>query len=305
MPDTNKQQSLKAMAEELWQARPQHNIYLLLNPHRPVADDHPLHPDKLWITEGERRTFVKRPDFDWLHDVCPILVQIAGPSIRWPFNEMDAVYETAIAEAGHANGAYVCGWIASTASITKVASQLAHSLSTPAGILPLFEPLRLERLAATVETEWLDQWLNKIDAWVFVSADGRPLQIQNKDTAPTDKVLRWTDDAVQAQTRINTLQRCLTAWKNIQPQLPEQSAKRADTALIEAQQLGLNELEDQLYCALLALTFKPDWHQHSSAQKAIQQARQQPGTLADIIAALPEAALQAIGLSTAEPQGIN
>ena len=304
MPD-NKQQSLKATAEELWQARPQHNIYLLLNPHRPVADDHPLYPDNLWVTEPERRAIVKRPDFDWLPDVCPLLVQIAGPGIRWPFDEMDTVYEQAIAEAGHVNGAYVCGWIASNAPITRIASQLAHGLQTPAGLFPLFEPLRLERLAATVETERLDQWLNKIDAWLFVSADGRPLQIQNKQTESTDKVLHWPDEALQAQTRINTLQRCLTAWKNIQPQLPEQSAKQADAALIEAQQLGLNELEDQLYFALLALTFKPDWHQHPSAQKAIQQARQQPGTLADIIAALPEATLQAIGLSTAEPQGIN
>lgn len=304
MPD-NKQQSLKAMAEELWQARSQHNIYLLLNPHRPVADDHPLHANNLWVAEPERRAIVKRPDFDWLPDVCPLLVQIAGPGIRWPFDEMDTVYEQAIAEAGHVNGAYVCGWIASTASITNVASQLAHSLNTPAGILPLFEPLRLERLAATVEAEWLDQWLNNIDAWVLVSADGRPLQIQNTQTESSDNALHWPDEALPAQTRINTLLRCITALKNIQSQLPEQVAKQADAALIEAQQLGFNELEDQLYFALLALTFKPDWHQHPSAQKAIQQARQQAGSLADIIAALPETTLQAIGLSTAEPQGIN
>lgn len=308
MPD-NKQQSLKAMAEELWQARPQHNIYLLLNPHRPVAEGHPLHPDNLWVTETERRAIVKRPDFDWLPDVCPLLVQIAGPGIRWPFDEMDAVYEQAIAEAGHVNGAYVCGWIASTASITKVASQLAHNLNTPAGILPLFEPLRLERLAATVETEWLDQWLNTIDAWVLVGADGHPLQIQNTQTESSDKTLHWPDDAIATQLKIPLLERCLTAWQTLQDNLPEHAAQQAEAFLLIAENQGLTALDDCIYFALLGLVFNPRWHQHPSAQLAMRHAQQEPGTLTQAIQELPESTLQAMGLvapvSETEVEGSN
>lgn len=306
MPD-NKQQNLKAMAEELWQSRPQHNIYLLLNPHRPVAESHPLHPNNLWVTEPEHRAIVKRPDFDWLPDVCPLLIHVAGPGLRWPFDEMDVVYEQAIEEAGHVNGAYVCGWIASTASITKIASQLAHSLQTPAGILPLFEPLRLERLAATVEAEWLDQWLNNIDAWVLVSADGRPLLLTRGVTDPSNTLRQWTDLSVTAQARITKLLRCLTAWKELQAALPEEASTKADQQLLIAEQLGLSSLEDQIYLALLALTIKHDWHQHPESRKAILHAQRQPGALSDFIEKLPVSTLQAMGLnpqdSVTETQG--
>ena len=281
---------LCADIQRLRALHPAHYLFALLNPHRALDAEHPLHLDKLRQQEPKLALeSVLRPDLGCLPALCPHLLELAKPDDASPLAEdlLELLAAQAVAEAGSPNGAYVCGVLVSTQPAPVTARHLAQavvvrlSANAPEQVLALFEPLRLESLSRTMSQDWLDVWLGPIVAWRYLNAAGklRALNRLSPFLAPTSA---WvlSVEASRAQQRIPQLADLLQAWREHEA-LPQDAAQRADAQLEEAAQHGLTAGEDLLFFALSGLTLPAQWVQHPATKAAIQRAVQAECALAE------------------------
>ena len=281
---------LCADIQRLRAQHPTHYLFALLDPHRPLDAEHPLHLDSLRQQEPKLEIqTVLRPDLKYLPALCPHLLELAKPNDTSPIAEelLSLLAAQAVEEAGHLDGAYVCGVLVSTQPALATAQHLAQAMvvrlsaDAPEQVLALFEPLRLESLSCTMPQDWLDAWLGPIVAWRYLNAAGK-LRALNRLRPSVTPASAWvlSTEAGRAQHRIPQLADLLQAWRENE-ELPQDAAQRADAQLEAAAQHGLTAGEDLLFFALTGLTLPAQWATHPATKAAIQRAVQAECTLAE------------------------
>ena len=285
---------LRAEIQRLHAQYPAHYVFALLDPHRPLDVEHPLHLSSLRQQEPKLDIqTVLRPDLDYLPEICPHLLTLAQPNDAPPVPDdlLEQLVEQASIEWDSSDGVYVCGVLVSSAPARATAQHLAQALVIRPSedaehcVVALFEPPRLEALVRSVPQTWLDAWLGPIAAWRYVNAAGQIGQINRASEMPTVATPILPPGAYAAQQRIPLLNRLLNAWRDIDG-LPPDAARRADEALQQAAQHGLVASGDQLFFALNGLLLPERWAQHPATRACIQQAVAAESSLPDAFAKL-------------------
>lgn len=285
-PPTN---LLHAEIHRLRAQYPSHFLYALLDPHRPLDAEHPLHLDSLRQQEPKLEIqTVLRPDLAYLPALCPHLLTLAKPNepSLVPETLLDLLATQAIEEVG--GDPYVCGVLVSSVPAPATAQHLAEAVvvrqnaDAPAQVFALFEPLRLDALARTVAQDWLDTWLGPIVAWRYLDAAGK-LQGLNRQSAGrlvSTPLFVLPPAAYSAQQRIPQLADLLQAWREDE-QLPQDAARAADAQLEEAARHGLTAIDDVMFFAINGLALPAQWASHPATRTAIQRTVKAECSLAD------------------------
>ena len=279
---------LHAEFHQLRAQYPSHFLYALLDPHRPLDAEHPLHLDSLRQQEPKLEIqTVLRPDFAYLPALCPHLLTLAKPNepSLVPETLLDLLATQAVEEVG--GDTYVCGVLVSSVPAPATAQHLAQAVvvrqnaDAPAQVFALFEPLRLDALARTVAQDWLDAWLGPIVAWRYLDAAGKLQALKQRATlVESASMYVLPPAAVSAQQRIPQLADLLQAWRDDE-QLPQDAARAADAQLEEAARHGLTAIDDVMFFAINGLALPAQWANHPATRAAIQRAVDAECSLAD------------------------
>lgn len=271
------------------------SLYLLVDPLAQCDVHHPLHVSAL--IEAFDGAWARVPRTDLAHTplACPLLVRLAGPgeqpSERWlhlsaRYAQEDAAYRKR----------YIGGWLISAEAPEMVAKQLAIACllprrGGPPRFLPLYEPVRLELLAHTLQGD-IRSWLWPLRLWCHPSSSGGLNLLEGEPGEAGPNLLAAAD--VQAQVPlVNAL---LAAWRHsLQGEqryglwrwdgdelLPPAAAVLAYQQISQARSMGLTEETDILVLALHRLTLHPLLHQHPLVRDAVVRAVHRKASLAAI-----------------------
>ncbi|MEN4918002.1 hypothetical protein ABE485_04970 [Achromobacter spanius] len=297
-------------------------LHLLIDPLAGCIDDHPLSAFRLKEALGEEAlAIVPRADLVHAPQECPLVVTLARPG--HPFDgERFAATHAYAAEASPGGKRYICGWIIAGEDATSVARHLANRCrvndSEQVRIWPMFEPLRMELLAGSLNHD-IGRWLWPIKECVLPSSSGRVFRLRG---AHGDGPPAWSTEALGAQHDAPAVAAVLVAWQRLSsqpmspgllqqaprhwagPGLPEGAAAKALHHLREARRLGLPPGEDRIVFALHSLTVHPHWDTHPQLRPHIVQALASKTPLADALARIEDWTWQrALHELTAEPGG--
>lgn len=271
-------------------------FYVLIDPLAGCDDSDPLHVSGLQDTLGPQAlTVVPRADLAHTPAACPHLVTLAEPHGQPDAALMDRTLDRAQFDAAYSKR-YICGWLCSPEPPGTLAHRLAercHIESASAQrFLPLFEPLRLELLAATSHEE-TSAWLGPVRQWICPTSAGDLTLLRGNASTLTPSSLSARVLTVQADVpRIAIL---LAAWRDATGRplryaprqwhgdtlLPPDAAAAAWRQLRDARALGLASLDDQLVFALHRLTIHPRLDEHPAVRADITRAARGETTLAD------------------------
>jgi len=279
-------------------------LYLLLDPLAQCPADHPLQPAALRRALGEGAvTHVPRQDL--VHDStsCPLLVQLAGPG-EVPSDallESSAVYADADA---HYSKRLVCGWLTSSLALEAIASHVAEMCifvdGTQATFIPVFEPLRLELLAASDRASAQSR-LGPIREWLLPPSSGADPILLSAGSGSADATVKRVVLEVQREAPLVTL--LLSAWRDaLQSDLPAAAwAWRGNSVLPpnaategfrhirQARSLGLSSADDVVVLALYRLMLHPRLHEHPMIAERIGRAARGDRPLSDLFAPITDA----------------
>lgn len=279
-------------------------LYLLLDPLAQCPADHPLQPAALRSALGDGAvTHVPRPDL--VHDsaLCPVLVQLAGPGEAAP----DALLESTAVHAdsdAHYSKRLVCGWLTSSLALDAVASHVADMCAFVDGaqptFIPVFEPVRLELLAAS-DMASAQRRLGPIREWLLpASSGGNPmllsagrgvadaavkpivLEVQREAPSVTALLSAWRD-ALQSD-----LPAAVWAWRG-DSVLPPNAATEGFRHIRQARSLGLRSTDDIVVLALHRLMLHPRLHEHPMIAERIGRAARGDCLLSDLFAPITDA----------------
>lgn len=280
------------------------HLYLLLDPLAPCHTDHPLHAAALRDTLGDSAvTYVPRPDLAHDSASCPLLIQIAGPGD----DALDALLESSAAYAGvdaHYSKRRVCGWLSSSLALEALAVHVAGMCvfadNERPTFIPVFEPVRLELLAAA-DMASTQRRLGPIREWLLPSSSGGNPILLSGDGGAADASLMPIVLDVQREAPLVTV--LLSAWRDaLQHDLPAATwAWRGDSVLPpnaategfrhirHARSMGLSNADDILILALHRLMLHPRLHEHPKTAEWIGRAARGECALSELFAPITDA----------------
>lgn len=283
------------------------SLYLLLDPLADCAEDDPLHIDKLRQSLGnDALTGLRRPDLAHTPQACPVLVTLATAGAE-PSEYLLSLSALRAKEDERRSRRYVCGWLSSTATATTVSSHLIElgHLPISAGIqfFPVYEPLRLELLVATLKHGEKGGWW-PIHRWLFPTSSGASscligLEDASVDFSPFTSALQ--QDAALVSSLLGAWRRAVSLPLSYAPArwqgptlLPPQAAARAYKQISDARQLGLKNQHDIVTLALHRLMLHSSLHTHADIGISIKRAIENGISLGKLFSELNDQSWQRI-----------
>jgi hypothetical protein len=266
------------------QHSPSASLYLLLDPLADCAEGDPLHLEALRHTLGnDALTRLRRPDLDHTPHACPVLVTLATAAIK-PSEYLLSLSALRAKEDESRSRRYVCGWLSSTAIAATVSTNLIElgQLPLPAGtqFFPVYEPLRLELLAATLKHGEMGSWW-PIHHWLFPTSSGASSLLVGQPDTGIAFGLRATavqQDAALVSSLLNTWRHARRLPLTYAPArwrgptlLPPQAAAQAYKQILQARQMGLVDQKDIVTLALHTLMLHSRLHEHIDVRRLIEK----------------------------------
>lgn len=260
-------------------------LYLLLDPLADCAEGDPLHIDSLYQTLGDSAiTRLTRPDLDHTPQVCPALVTLSTTTAQLTAHLL-SLSALRAKEDEVRSRRYVCGWLSSTAEATTIGTHLIDlgrlELANERKFFPVYEPLRLELLAATLKHKEMGNWW-PIHHWLFPTSSGASsLLIGQPGTGVAfgSRAAVVQQDAALVSSLLGAWRRALALPLTYSPArwqgpsiLPPQAAAKAYKQIYQARQLGLIDQHDVVTLALHKLMLHPRLHEHSDVRSLIEKA---------------------------------
>lgn len=263
-----------ASLRELLNGMPDEYRYLLLDPLKNVASWNALHLDRLdekWGSKAIHR--VLRPDLAYAPQYCPILLLLAPPGASCDeeillesekYSRAELLYEKR----------YVCGWISSPLSPEALATQLADLCKQVKrdGLIPFYEPQRLELLKALADAEELSSLVSPVSQWCWLSSGGN-LTVLSGSSEGEEWRMKW--GAERAQNHVRDIWRLLFAWQRAVP-LPVDAALQAADAWTKSAEAKLHHEADRICLALSYLTLPGDITEHPEVLALLRQVASNP-----------------------------
>ncbi|MFJ4351254.1 hypothetical protein ACIPZ5_10145 [Pseudomonas sp. NPDC089428] len=260
--------------------RPGHYSYVLLDPLAVSEDsEHSLLASLKSALGDTAMTRVVRPDLPHAPGLYPVLACLSSPG-----SLADASLLALTAQAAeldmHRRKRQVCGWLLSEAPPPAVAAHLTALCRLPdvsgaTTFHPVYEPLRLELLAALFERAEQGPWW-PIERWVFLTSGGSLASLKGQPQA------RWglPAGALGVQQDIALIEAVLAIWKASTlfantikvPALPPFAAVRASNHINDARGLGLSAEQDIRALALHWLCLHPQLHTLQAVRDMISAA---------------------------------
>ncbi|MET3654749.1 hypothetical protein [Dyella japonica] len=260
-------------------------LYVLLDPLAECGDAHSLGVAALTERLGDD-AIVRVPRADLAHDpeTFPALVMLAAPGVVPDADLLAALHAYAMSDVDYRKR-YVCGWLTSPMPPASMAAHLASLCQfapqpSTERFIPIFEPPRLELLAATVRGG-LDAWLWPVRHWLYPSSWGSFALFNGSNHASTD----WPARVYDVQREAPTVSHVLAAWRRAQRDrlsyaprrwhgdtvLPPQAASEAFRMIRDARKRGLRDTQDIVVLSLHRLVIHPNLPEHPKVRDAIRQ----------------------------------
>ncbi|MDD0974698.1 hypothetical protein [Pseudomonas fontis] len=260
-------------------------------------------------------TPVLRPDLAHAPQHRPLLACLAAPGASPSRSLLELTARAAQADVRQRKR-QVCGWLISEQPAEVIAahlSQMGH-LPTAAGgtkYYPVFEPVRLELLAAAFERSDLGPWW-PIRHWLFTTSGGATATLHgqpNKRPATPPQASRLQDD-------VPLVQALLSAWRELlmypglyAPErwqgpsvLPPVAAIQAGRLIQQARELGLSTTADLLSLSLHRLSLHPRLHTQPQVAAMLARASAGQSPLDAQLSQYNEARWQAVVASLTQPE---
>lgn len=187
---------------------------------------------------------------------------------------------------------HLCGWLLSEAPPSVIAGHLSslcqlQATASEPRFYPIYEPVRLELLATTLEHVERGPWW-PIRHWLFVSS-GAKLAGFSGEARPRNGL---PATAMRIQNDVTLIETLLAAWhallscpadRKLGP-IPAFAAVRASNHIDDARRLGLCATEDILVFALYHLCLHPRLHAVPTVRHMIDAAAHQQLPLAPLLA---------------------
>jgi len=282
---------MQTTLSELMNAKQDEYRYLLLDPLKNVTSWNTLHLDRLnekWGSDLIHR--VLRPDLAYAPQYCPILLLLAPPGVGCDDELLLESEEYSRAERLYEKR-YVCGWISSPLAPEALATRLAHLCHQVkrGGLIPFYEPLRLELLQTLNEEKALSSLLSPVSQWCWLSCSGH-LLIQSNRSGGDEWRMKW--GAERAQNNVRDIWRLLFAWQRI-GSLPPDAARQAADAWAKSAEAKLHHTADRICLALSSLIFSTNATEQADVQALLRQVASNPDLyLTQLLPTLPDTVWQ-------------
>lgn len=236
-------------------------------------------------------TQVPRADLAHAPHLHPVLVCLAMPGTA-PSRSLLEQTARAAQKGLYQRRRYLCGWLFSEAPSATIASHLAALCQVPDGkgafsFYPVYEPVRLELLAATYQQVEHGPWW-PIGKWLFLSSGGRLVNLkgQGKQRHPLPAPAQRIQDDAALVERILGIWRALRAGAGeaYPCPIPPFAGVRASNHIDDARALGLSETEDIVVFALHQLCIHPELHNVAAVHELITSVVRQQRPLAPALA---------------------
>ncbi|MFK0311658.1 hypothetical protein ACIQUF_10450 [Pseudomonas sp. NPDC090233] len=268
--------------------RPGLYCYVLLDPLAAAENSLMEH---LASALGEQAlTRVYRPDLPSAPTLHPVLVCLSSADNQ-PCTSLLEMTALVAQQDLQRRKRYVCGWLLSEANPTALARHLTALCRLPDGsgsttCCPIFEPLRLELLAAMSDRAQGPWW--PIDRWVFLSSGGSLATLKGNPQAARG----LPANALRIQGNVPLIEAVLAVWRSVSalsgatnaPVMPPFAAVRTSNHIDDARGLGLSEGQDIQVLALHMLCFHPKLHTLQVVLDMVNTAINQQRTLAPMLA---------------------
>ncbi|MGF6171205.1 hypothetical protein [Pseudomonas moraviensis] len=283
------------------------SLYLLLDPLADCAEDDPLHIDALCQSLGsDAVTRLRRPDLAHTPQACPVLVTLAAAGAE-PSGYLLSMSALRAKEDERRSRRYVCGWLSSAAKATTVSSHLIKlgylPISVGTKFFPVYEPLRLELLVATLKVGETGSWW-PIHQWLIPTSSGATsCLIGQPDTSVEFSAFASSvqQDAALVSSLLGAWRRAVSLPLTYAPArwegptlLPPQAAAQAYKQIRGARHLGLKNQHDIVALALHRLMLHSSLHTHTDIGLAIERAIENGTSLAKLFAELNDQSWQRI-----------
>ncbi|EKT4561272.1 hypothetical protein QEM42_002445 [Pseudomonas putida] len=241
-------------------------------------------------------TRVHRADLAHAPHLHPVLVCLASPGAMPSRTLLELTARTA--QRGlHQRRRYLSGWLFSEAAPVTLAAHVSALCRIPNAerafsFYPVYEPVRLELLAATFERVEQGPWW-PVSNWLFLSSGGRlsSLKGQSGQRHPLPRPARRIQDDVPLIEQVLAMWRVLRAGSQDAShcQIPPFAAVRASNHIDDARRLGLSTQEDIVVFALHHLCIHPRLHTVAAVRRMVDAAVGDHRPLAPMLARYSEA----------------
>ncbi|QKL01848.1 hypothetical protein GEV39_10725 [Pseudomonas sp. NY5710] len=238
------------------------------------------------------------PRFDLAHvpHLHPVLVCLAIPGAL-PSRAILELTARAAVRGLFQPRRYLCGWVFSEQPAANIAAHLSRLCRLPdtaqaLSFYPVYEPIRLELLAATFKQGERAPWW-PISRWLFLNSSGQLLNLKGQSgqrcLLPAS-AWRMQADGALVERVLRSLSALRAGVNNtLQCQIPSFAAVRAGNHIQEARALGLTDPEDIVVLALHQLCIHPQLTSLAAVRGLIDAARQEQRALAPLLARYSEA----------------
>ncbi|MFP3369388.1 hypothetical protein [Pseudomonas sp. SIMBA_068] len=273
------------------------HCHVLIDPLAVAArSDHNLLA-RLRETLGEAAlTRVHRADLAHAPHLHPVLACLASPGF-FPRSDLLELTARAAYRGLHQHRRYLSGWLFSEATPATVAAHLTAMCQIPDAkrhfnFYPVYEPVRLELLAATFKQVEHGPWW-PINSWLFLSSGGRLAHLKGQG-GPRHSL---PEPARRIQEDVALVERVLAVWRVLragsedasQCQIPPLAAVRVSNHIDDARALGLSAEEDITVFALHHLCIHPKLNTVAAVRSLVEAAVNDRRPLAPMLARYSEA----------------
>ncbi|MFV3292541.1 hypothetical protein ACNFBR_27885 [Pseudomonas sp. NY11955] len=241
-------------------------------------------------------TRVHRVDLANAPHLHPVLACLASPGTV-PSRQLLELTARAAHRGLYQHRRYLSGWLFSEATPATVAAHVTAMCRIPnaereINFYPVYEPVRLELLAATFKQVEHGPWW-PVNSWLFLGSGGRlaHLKGQSGQRHPLPKAAQRIQEDVVLIERVLAIWRVLRAGSHdaTQCQIPPFAAVRVSNHIDDARGLGLSAEEDIMVFALHHLCIHPRLHTVAAVRSMVDAAVSDHRPLAPMLAHYSEA----------------
>lgn len=287
--------------------RPGQYRYVLLDPLAVSESSEQSLLASLELALGDKAmTRVVRPDLPRAPGLHPRLVCLGSPGNSPDISLLEATAQAAERDL-HRRKRHVCGWLLSEAPATVVAAHLTALCRLPDAsgattFHPVYEPLRLELLAALFERAEQGPWW-PIERWVFVTSGGSLASLKGQPHAQRN----LPPGAIRVQQDAALIEAVLAAWRRLPAfpgarEIPPFAALRTANHLDDARELGLTVEQDILVMALHLLRLHAQLHTQKAVRDMVDMAVRQQRPLTEMFAHFSDSSWRHLVAATPQPK---
>lgn len=265
--------------------------YLLIDNLASISELDFIHLDNMTELLGSNAiTTVLRPELSHSPEACPQLLTIAKPHRALDDKIIHYSVTQATVELMRTKR-YICSWFVSEQPAEVVADLLVQvgiftGQRCQLPFLPIYEPFRFQLLHESnqISALWLPSILNFIDGYYYVDLQGLLRQIKRVDHLPAEIDLFMSESAQWYQKNARHLFQLYLSWLRYCQQtgqdIDQNTLMMVANAYLDAHNNGLTDSRDRSIFSLMSLKYG-DLSSHYSLQQAIDNAINEPGSLAD------------------------